>query len=424
MKNFKNTFILGVIGVMCLIIGVQAFAAYSHSKRDTNSYVELVSWIAHKNDINLEKELKYILAPWDIITTKSDSLAVISWWDGSITRLWENTKIEVEQNQISKDYTDIKISFDLLAWKSWSQVVSFIWEDSSFTQNFNGVEAWVRGTIFSVDIEKDYIKVEDHGVLLTGQQWEQVYVEEGSILQISDFSLIELSRFIRELEDKAWSTLNTRLDLQTINSLQKALEEKISKGYSFLFILDFISPKYRIVHTLNSWDDYSDVESLLSELEDSHKEEVYREVLSQYQSFHSVQANNYDFYKRKIWYKKALLFLDSESEDAQGLIRSTSFDLGDIVQNASPQWLSETLSLLSDHEDILSGMDISVIENAMKYIPSDLIDEFKSEFDTIKDLFNKGIPNIDSPTNILDSADNAIKWFLDDNVGGFIEDLR
>lgn len=71
-----------------------------------------------------------------IRTIGKESLAVIEWGDGSITRLGGNTKISVGNNEVSRDYTKIDISFDLIAGKTWSNVVSFISGDSAFTQTF------------------------------------------------------------------------------------------------------------------------------------------------------------------------------------------------------------------------------------------------------------------------------------------------
>lgn len=98
--------------------------------------MSLIKGSVFLNATFLEKESKYILAPGDKISVGQESLALIEWGDGSLTRLGENTKISIEENQVSRDYTKINISFELIAGKTWSNVVSFLGEESSFTQTF------------------------------------------------------------------------------------------------------------------------------------------------------------------------------------------------------------------------------------------------------------------------------------------------
>jgi tRNA A37 threonylcarbamoyladenosine biosynthesis protein TsaE len=89
------------------------------------------------NDDFLELDIAQIAKPGDVVRTiGKESLALIEWGDGSMTRLAGNTRISITRNDVSPDQTLIDISFELFSGKTWSQVVSFISEDSSFTQQF------------------------------------------------------------------------------------------------------------------------------------------------------------------------------------------------------------------------------------------------------------------------------------------------
>lgn len=357
--------------------------------------------------------------------TWEDSLAVISWWDGSLTRLWSNTKISIEQNKISKDYTDINISFELLTWKSWSQVISFISKDSSFTQHFDGIEAWVRGTTFDVDLEKQYLRVVNHAVTLQDENWNIINITEGKILNISDFSFIELSRYIAELKDSLWDDVNTQLDLQNLEVVKDKLKAQINNRRLFLFLLDFLSPKYRIVNLLNTNDTYDDIEEKLQNLSQNNRQEVYRYILSKYQDFHSIEANDYDFYKRKLWYKKALLDINPSDENAENLMRTTLYDIQDISESQVYIWAWETLEILLQHKDLLQKIDIPELENSLQSLPLDIRNKFiwsiSSLESTINSLWNAWV---NQAWEILNQADDTIKDFLDSSVWGVLDGFK
>jgi len=192
---------------------VQLYISYFANRIDTNSYLSLIEWQWTLNEQLLELETRQSLEAWDKIRIIWDSsLALIEWWDGSITRLAGNTKISIWEANISKDYTKINISFDLISGKSWSNVVSFLWKDSYFKQSFENVEAWVRWTVFNVDLEAWYISVLDHQVSLKKQDGTEVLITENKPFSLKTFSFIALSDFILNIRDTAWQDINTDFD--------------------------------------------------------------------------------------------------------------------------------------------------------------------------------------------------------------------
>ncbi len=426
MKKLGNKFIIGVILIITLIVVSQVFIAYWQSNRDTNSYLSLLSWNATLNDIRLMPEDKNILAAWDRVRVIGESsLAVIEWWDGSMTRLGWNTTITVNQNEISRDFTDINISFELIAWKTWSNIVSFIWSDSSFTQTFDGIEAWVRGTVFDVDLDKQFIHTTDHSVQITTPSWDSFLLPEWSVLNLESFSLIELSEYIRELQDSAWIEINNKLDSEYINELKSWLESSINSSNPFLFLLKFISPKYAILYVLDTYEKQEDIEIYIATMSDSKKQKVYNDVLSVYQDMNFISPSD-DAYATKMRYKRALVLLDVNDENTQRLVASSAYDLQDMLDSGNSAKIWNTLSFIENNIDKLDTQNLDIVKNGLDYIPEDLRSEFAESFQSLWDILNidfsefKNI-NSDSIGDVLDSTDAAIQNFLDENVWGLLE---
>jgi len=398
------------------------YIAYSQSNKDTNSYVKLIKWSWNLNDTALIIDDDTLLKSWDNIRVIGDnSLAVIQWWDGSMTRLWWNTKISIEQSEISKDFTNIDISFELIAGKTWSNIVSFIWSDSSFTQNFNDIEAWVRGTIFDVDLEKKFIHVSDHSVQLTSSDWEVIIVPEWRAVNLQTFSLVDISKYVSELEDKAWKEINQSLDSEYIENLKSSIQS----SNPFLYLLRFISPKYAILYVLDSYENQRDIDAYIASMSQDKKEAVYNNVLSEYQKINFVSPQSEE-YARKIRYKKALISLNIDNNNSDRLITRTWYDLQDILQTWSDAWLQQTITLLRDNIDRLSSQEISLIRWDINSIPKWLLDEFSNSFDDLWEILNVDFSKLGNVNDLdiwstLDAADGAIKNFLDENVGWFLE---
>ena len=97
MQKNKNKFIYFIIILIVIIIWIWISISLFFKSVDRNSYLELVSWEWLLNDKVLQIWKKEKLSKEDIIETKTkDSLAIIEWWDWSITRLWWNTKVKIE----------------------------------------------------------------------------------------------------------------------------------------------------------------------------------------------------------------------------------------------------------------------------------------------------------------------------------------
>lgn len=426
MKKIGNKFIIAVILIITVIVVSQVFAAYSQSSRDTNSYISLISGNGTLNEIRLREDEKNILVSWDTIRIIGESsLALIEWWDGSMTRLWGNTKITITQNEISRDITDINISFDLIAWKTWSNIISFIGSDSSFTQTFDGIEAWVRGTVFNVDLEKQFVHASDHSVELTSQQWKKIILSEWDVLNLASFSLVEFSEYIKNLQDAAWIELNENLDQNYISELILDLESSFASSNPFLYLMRFISPTYAILYVLDTYQDDEDVHTYISSLSLDTRERVYPDVLSRYQDINFISSLD-AAYETKLRYKKALVNLDVNQENSQRLVLTSAFDLQDIIDSWSTRWLKETLQFIQVNAASLDRENLNILKWWLDYIPEGLLEEFSENFNALWKILNidfSQIQNINSWTfwEVLDTTDRVIQDFLEENVGGLLD---
>jgi len=353
-EKLKNKFILIIFLAILSVLGIQYFLK---PKIDTNTYVVLVKWEVNINENILKKEERQKLEIWNIIVTKKDSACVIEWWDWSLTRLWENSKVEIQELNVEKDLSKINLQFKLINWKTWSNVVSYLWEESYFKQNFEDIEAAVRWTVFDVNLDKDYVYVANHEVAVKKGNKTKI-VSENSAFSISQFSFIKIEEFIKNIVDKKWLEENAKLDNKFLNNLKKDLSKKI---------------------------DLENIDKIL----DNNK--TYKELLSKYQKLNFISASDSELFEIKNKIKKELINIAPESEK-QNLIKYSIYDLKDAL-----------------NLDTIDSKTKETIKNITKLVWNNSWDlenilwEKYSEFENILDKLD-----IKNTANKI--KDNAIKW--------------
>ena len=90
--------------------------------------------------------------------------------------------------------------------------MSFLGTDSYFKESFWDTVAAVRGTIFDLNLDNNYLYVHSHEVSLASADWKEVIVPENKPLDLLSFDFIKLEKFIKDFKDKAWQDLNTKFD--------------------------------------------------------------------------------------------------------------------------------------------------------------------------------------------------------------------
>lgn len=358
MQKIKNKFIIFIIIIIISIIWFGVYNSYFNNI-DRDSYVLLVDWNATLNSLPLKPDEKEIINVWDTIRTLwNSSLAILEWWDGSVTRLWWNTTVKIDNLYLSKNLDTINIKFNLLSWKSWSNVISFLWSESYFKEEFSETVAAVRWTIFDVDLTNDYLYVIDHKVTLTKSDWEQIEVLQNKPINLTNFDFISLEEFLSKFKDKAWEKLNNWFDI----NLLKSLEEQVTSDLNELINIDDLN----IDKVLDS--------------SDLKKEELYNKILTDYQKLNFIKSDNEVLFKKKIELKEALIKLSSD-ENKQMLMQNTFYDFNNIIDSKNYDNLDILLPILESNKELLKSLNFNKITDF-----NSLPEKIKNKFIDLKIL--------------------------------------
>nr|MDD3720254.1 FecR domain-containing protein [Candidatus Gracilibacteria bacterium] len=422
MKKFKNKFIFAILFLIILIIGMESYSFYN--KNDTNSYVSLVNGTGYINNNLLVLNKNKIVKEGDVIKTVGvDSIAIIEWGDKSITRLGGDSEIKVNENYVSTDLTKLRISFNLTNGKTWTKLISLFGKDSYFKQYIDNVEAGVRGTVFEVNKEKDYVYVQDHEIsLINNKTGKEVILSKDQPLSLSTFNLIDLQKFLNSLKDKAWEDLNMQLDNELILKL-KASIESLNNNNPINSILGLFSNKYDILNSINSGGDINTIKDKLSKLNETDKRKVFDNLYGIYQQINFLSPQDKD-YNKKLYYKEILLQTSYDNKNTEGLVKNTLFDINDMISSNNLSNLNESIKVLIDNKNIVKNLNLDFNNYVnLSLVPDGLKDSLINGLAPLKDIFNINL-DIDSIKSLEESARGKINDFLDENVGGLIDSLK
>lgn len=415
MKIFANKIFLSILLGIFLLFSVQFYFILFSYQRDTNSYVTLLKWAwvltsaNHTTSLTLNSKEKVISG--DILEVQNDGLAVIEWWDKSVTRLAGNTKIEIKENFVSEDLTKVGISFELLKWKTWSNVVSMLWEDSYFKQDVKNVTASVRGTVFEANYENDTIWVHNHQVLITDTQGKQKTLSTGQELKISLFSI----QRIQEALQDGWSELNQEMDIEYYKKLSQAFIQEFSQTWVIAQVKNYIpndaQSSQKIIQMLLSWESNEAIQTYLNTLPEEQK----KEALHQLESFHQLTnfENGTNTYVYELKLKTRDLLMENTQDEAlkKLIVKYSLYDLETLLSNSGgiqSQIAQDTLWFLTQHKSYISLQEIGiqnlkssveilrwVLEKTQMKDTFDVIQEHVGKLnETGKGLIENGIKNV------------------------------
>ena len=394
MQKNKNKFIYFIIILIVIIIWIWISISLFFKSVDRNSYLELVSWEWLLNDKVLQIWKKEKLSKEDIIETKTkDSLAIIEWWDWSITRLWWNTKVKIENQFVAKNKDQVNILFRLFSGKTWSNVVTYLWEDSYFNQTYSDTEIAVRGTVYVVDADNDYLQVESHKVELTNKQFGKKEVTENKQLKLSNFEFISLDDFIKFFKEKWFFELNQKLDKEYLLRLSLEVEKRVK---DFVYIAG------------------KNIDNLTKE----QREKLYKTILSSYQDLNFVSLENSEkLFNLKIALKEKLIDLAPDTEKPS-LLSTFSYDLKDIFKNKNFWNFEKITDILKENQKYLDYNNFTkMLENLG--IKFDLWDSLNKLIDTFKEKvlnsanYKEFLENFSSQVNdaIIEQKNIFLRFF-------------
>jgi len=363
MEKIRNKFITLILFSIFLIIFVWIYKSFFVNNIDRNTYAILMNWKWTLNDELMIKDSKELLSVWDIVKTIwLDSLVVVEWWDWSVTRLWPNSSIKVNELYVEENLLQINLSFELLTWKSWSNVLNFLWSKSYFKESFRDIEAWVRWTVFNVDLDNNYINVIKHKVSLSWNDIKNTIIDENKPFSLKTFSFIKLQEFINGIKDANFENLNVKLDTQLFDWLKKQIHKDLDK----LLIKANI-----------------DADNLSL----TNKKDLYNELLSKYQSLNFITSKDQDLFSKKIEYKNALIKL-ATPEEKINLIENTIYDFKETIKSKNYWNIDEILPILFTNKNLLKDLNIdfwTYFENLE--LNEELKNIFWKNINYIKDIF-------------------------------------
>lgn len=394
MLKIKNKFIIFIIIVILSIILFWLINSYLSKNKDKDSNVLLISWNALLNNKILELNKAEKLSIWDTVKTIwENALAILEWWDGSMTRIWWNSTVKIENLYVSSDKTTINIWFELLNWKSWSNVISFLWEDSYFKESFRDNSAAVRWTIFNLDLTNDYLYVIDHKVELTTSSWDTIILKEKEPFNLKNFSIIALEKYLTEFKDKTWESLNSKIDSEYLESLKLEISENINKLWKF---------------------NLSNIDSLTIE----EKNDLYNEVLNEYQNLNFISPEDKELFELKIDLKQKLFELANE-ENKTILAKNLLYDLENIIDTKEFWNIDSVLNIISENKWSFSKLMFDNIS-----IPSNLNDIININFNNLIDFFWNNTNKLN--LNVINDNVNKIKdvdlGWIEDSVNNVIHE--
>lgn len=398
MLKIKNKFIIFIIILFLWVILFFIFNSIFNKKINTNSYVVLVKWIATLNNKLLKIDNKQQIEVWDTIRTIwKSALAILEWWDGSITRLWWDSSIKIDELHISNDLSKINIWFELLSWKSWSNVISFLWENSYFKEYFRDSEAAARWTIFNVDLNNDYLYVVDHKVTLTSS-WKLIIIDENKPFNIRTFNFIILEKFIKEFKDNVWESINTKIDKEYFISLKEQLNNEIIELNKFKEI---------------------NIEPILKD--QKAREKLYNQLLTNYQKLNFVKSEDSELFKTKLELKNTLIKLADE-KDKNILVKNTLYDFKDALNKWEYTNLNTIITMLYNNKNIIWEIDFKEYFK-WNIIPEKLKEFLKNNLEWLKNIFWKSyIDWVDIGVNFKDIKD---KWdsIIQDTLDNWLDKI-
>lgn len=223
---------LAILFIFVVFFGWSTYNYYQaiHSDDTITPYLSVSSWntTIGRWDIAIDMTSgeEYEIQEDDIIITKEATLATIHWPDHSTTRLWSSSRATIRRMRVVDDYSAIEVEYSLEQGKAWNNVVRTLYPGSYFRARLpeNSVIAWVRGTVFEINLDKNYIYSVDHSVALSDWLGRVAMMLPGDVVDARDI----LKKLWQTILDSAWIQINLAQDLADnllhSSQAQKSLE--------------------------------------------------------------------------------------------------------------------------------------------------------------------------------------------------------
>lgn len=156
-KQFAAVFLVLVLvfsGVSFVNVDTKVvFASELTQLADMNGEV-----LVQRNGENIEATLGMELYEKDKIVTGEAAMAVVMFFDDSVSRLSPKTTMTIDQLN-SKDSVRSYVQIEVESGQVWSKVVNLVEEDSAFVVKGNGLSTRAQKGAFNVEVKNDKVEV-------------------------------------------------------------------------------------------------------------------------------------------------------------------------------------------------------------------------------------------------------------------------
>jgi len=311
---YLRTILLSCIWVLLVFLALFGWSTYRyyeivHADDPIDPTLVATTWMSKVVRGDLTYELSeneaLELESKDIIETGLESKASITWPDKSITRLGPKTRIVIERMYASRDYESIEIAYNLEKGKVWNTVIRTLVGDSYFRVLLprESVVAWVRGTVFEINLENKYIRAINHSTLLT-QNKKQLVLLPGELVDSENIVLKKGKEWI----DATWNEWNESADM-IYEWLQKLeIDARIKRLTEDIGKYNIGNATRKILETLPGFEDITIAEYLETNQIQNLKNISSESLIAYYQ-----KLGNLSSWENKITLRDALLSRESST---------------------------------------------------------------------------------------------------------------
>lgn len=405
-----------------------------------NPYILVTEWTTiirrswENKILKIQQKEKKDIKLNDKIRTLDNSSATIFWPDGSITRLWNKTSITINEIKYSKDLSVYKINFNLENWKTWSNIVKFLTDDSYFTETYEdwNYAATARWTVFEINLDDNYINAYSHDISLVNNSKNATY----NIKQWEVVEALKPDNIVWDfVVDKEWEEKNINQDKSYLDSLLNKWENKVkqannsqtiwTKAVSYIKFKTWINKDdYLISEIINSEDTWLTDE--LKKLEEIKSSNLNKDILNIYKQVHALpnsqRVANYKSNLRNLIVKTTKKW-EQLSELKKKFLKLNIYDYVDLAKNSTISSVSDIKNNIDEYlnemqdawkmQELLSSFSQDVL-----WVFWDWFEWIKQEISEIIEWMNNSSINQKIKNSIIENKEN-LKWKAQDFINNF-----
>lgn len=376
------------IGIIISVVGLFSWSAYSyyetiHADDPIIPYLEVKEWDGKIIRENLTYELKadekYDLEKDDIVETGKASKASIYWPDKSITRLGPNTRVVIKKMFATKSYDTIQIAYDIERGKVWNTVIRSLVGDSFFEVHLprESIVAWVRWTVFEVNLDNGYIQAVDHMMVLTDASKKILELFPGELVDSENIWVKKWKEWI----DSSWNELNTNADTIYKSLREAKIQERITGLTKWMGEASFANMQRKLIAQFPGFESLEIAELLEKNDTEKLKKYSWEVLFSYYQKLNSLSTE-----ENKDTLRKALLEMDNPF-------------IANIRDSLNFHALLDSLDrgkLLPTTENYLkkNGIDLTEFQSRLRAWAKNNLNTFRESFSgSLDEIFSLPLPN-------------------------------